>query len=176
MQARASESTSDYRAALSEAMELLAADPRVVFLGQGMNAGTFMSLTLQGVADSKKIELPVMEEAQCGMCIGMALAGYIPICVLPRWNFALLAANQLVNHLDKMRAHVIVRVGVGSTKPLDPGPQHKGDFGRAFAKMMPNTAFHWLQYPSLIVSTYKRALAETACPHVIIEEADLYET
>lgn len=164
----------NYQTALTQAMDMLALDRRVVFLGQSVCwPGTFMSGTLQGVPVNQRIELPVMEEAQCGMCIGMALAGCVPVCIYPRFNFALLAMNQLVNHLDKMESHVIVRVGVGSTKPLDPGPQHRGDFMDAFAQMMPNTNFMRLYDPIFIVPAYQRALEEK-CPHVLVEIADLY--
>ncbi len=84
----------NYRDALHDAMTMLAEDKRVVFLGQGVKyPGTFMSTTLQRVPDAQRIELPVMEEAQLGMSIGMALSGLIPVSVYPRWNFFLLAAN-----------------------------------------------------------------------------------
>ena len=55
----------------------------------------------------------------------------------------LLAANQLVNHLDKMigfKPRVIVRVAVGSTTPLNPGPQHTQDHTEAFTMMLKNIA------------------------------------
>ena len=37
-----------------------------------------------------------------GMTIGLLMAGKIPVSIYPRWNFLLLAINQLVNHLDKL--------------------------------------------------------------------------
>ena len=30
------------------------------------------------------------------------MSGKIPVSIFPRWNFLLLAINQLVNHLDKL--------------------------------------------------------------------------
>jgi pyruvate/2-oxoglutarate/acetoin dehydrogenase E1 component len=69
------------------------------------------------------------------------LEGYIPVCVYPRIDFMLLACNQLVNHLDKMegfRPKVIIRTAVGSTKPLNPGPQHTQDHTEAFSLMLKN--------------------------------------
>ena len=155
-------------------MEELALDPRVLFLGQGvLDAGTFMSTTLQGVPEDKRIELPVMEEAQLGMSIGLALSGYVPVSVFPRWNFLILAANQLVNHLDKMGGRVIVRVGVGSSKPLDPGEQHKGDYTEAFRQMMPNTYITKLEKASDIITEYRAALHRDG-PSILVEVADLY--
>lgn len=155
-------------------MEDLAGDERVVFLGQGVrDAGTFMSTTLVGVPDGQKIELPVMEESQLGMSIGLALAGFVPVSVFPRWNFLLCAANQMINHLDKMRAHVIVRVGVGSTTPLYPGEQHVGDFTEAFRQMMPNTHFERIYEPADAIAAYAGALRREG-PSVIVEFADAY--
>ncbi len=155
-------------------MQELATDDRVVFLGQGCrDAGTFMSTTLQDVPLGKRIELPVAEEMQMGMSIGMALAGYVPVSVYPRWNFLLLATNQLVNHLNVMRPHVIVRVGVGSTTPLDPGQQHKGDLTEAFRLLMPNTTIVRLDSAEQIVPEYRNAIERNG-PTILVEIADLY--
>ena len=174
MRVQECEFSSSYKAALSRAMEELAADPRVMFLGQGVeDEGTFMSTTLQGVPEERRIELPVMEEAQLGMSIGMALTGLIPVSVYPRWNFFLLAANQAVNHLDKMQPHVIVRVGVGSTQPLDPGSQHTGDMTEAFRLLMPNTPIVRLKNSIDIGPAYREALGR-AGPSILVESADLY--
>lgn len=164
----------NYQKSLCEAMQELAQDERVVFLGQGVrDAGTFMSTTLQGVPLENRIELPVAEEMQMGMCIGLALSGYIPVSVYPRWNFLILAANQLVNHLDKMKVPVIVRVGVGSRKPLDPGPQHVGDWTDAFRLLMPNTKIVRLEDSETIKEEYCHALNHNG-PTVLVEIADLY--
>ena len=38
-----------------------------------------------------------------GMCAGLSLEGYVPISIYPRFNFMMLAINQLVNHIDKMK-------------------------------------------------------------------------
>ena len=152
---------------------MLADDERVIFMGQGVeDKGTFMSSTFPVPMD-QRLELPVAEEMQAGMAIGLALAGYVPVCVYPRWNFLILATNQLVNHLDKMKVPVIVRVGIGSTKPLDPGPQHKGDMTEAFRYMMLNTPVVKLIYAKDIVPAYERALSRGG-PTIIVEDADLY--
>ena len=163
-----------YQKALSLAMQELATDSRVVFLGQGVrDPGTFMSMTLTDVPLEKRIELPVAEELQLGMSIGMSLAGYVPVSIYPRWQFFLLAANQAVNHLDKLRPHVIVRVGVGSTVPLDPGPQHKGDLTEAFRLLMPNTNIVRLESADTIASEYRAALHRLG-PTILVEIADAY--
>ena len=87
---------------LKRAMGFLAQDPRTLFLGQAVEvAGTAMSNTLREVPQAKLLELPVDEEMQMGITNGLAVSGYTPISIYPRWNFLLLAANQIVNHLDK---------------------------------------------------------------------------
>lgn len=164
----------NYRAALTEAMTMLAQDDRTVFLGQAvLYPGTYMHATLEGVPLEKRIEMPVAEEMQLGMSIGLALAGYVPVSIYPRWNFFALAANQAINHLDKMHPHVIVRVGVGSMEPLHPGPQHVGDFTSAFAEMMPHTQFRRLDVTTNPAAVYAQALKRDG-PTVITEFADLY--
>src|SRR5260221_5260806 len=88
---------------LSAMMNKIASIPNSVFIGQAVACpGTAMSRTLENVPADKKIELPVFEDTQMGMAIGLSLRGLLPVCVFPRWNFLLLAMNQLVLHLDKL--------------------------------------------------------------------------
>lgn len=164
----------NYRQALVAAMLEVAQDPNVVFMGQGVrDPGTFMSTTLTHVPMAQRLELPVAEELQLGMSIGMALTGYVSVSVFPRWNFFVVAASQAINHLDKMQPHVIVRVGVGSTTPLYPGPQHVGDFSEAFRLLMPNTTIVRLENAESVVSEYRAALNRKG-PTVLVEFADRY--
>ena len=164
-----------YKEELSKAMTKLGEHPRAVFLGQGVrDKGTFMSTTMDGVPYEKRIELPVMEETQMGMSIGLSLSGYIPITIYPRYNFIVSAMSQLVNHLNVMKPHVIVRVGVGSTKPLDPGPQHKGDYTHAFRLLLPNIKIIKLDRAEHVVPHYVKALQRKG-PTILVEEADLYD-
>jgi pyruvate/2-oxoglutarate/acetoin dehydrogenase E1 component len=163
-----------YAEALKQAMEMLATDPRTVFLGQAVAwPGTAMSDTLADVPRHKKIEMPVAEEMQLGMSIGLALDGMIPVSIFPRWNFLLLATNQLVNHLDKMQEHVIVRVGVGSETPLYPGVQHVGDYTDIFRSLVPATLIWQLYREDEIVPAYEKALKYSG-PTVLVENMDSY--
>ena len=105
------------------------------------------------------------EDFQMGLATGMALTGLIPISIFPRWNFLLLATNQIVNHLDKLReitqnknpGKVIIRTGIGSVIPLHPGPQHTGDFTEAFKLMCPNLNIVRLDKTSMIFDEYQKA-------------------
>lgn len=125
---------------LTASMTRLAEHPKTLFVGQNMRYdGQRMHASFSGVPMERRIEMPVCEDLQMGFCTGLALEGYIPICVFPRIDFMLLAANQLVNHLDKItgfQPKVIIRTAVGSTKPLNPGPQHTQDHSEAFSLML----------------------------------------
>ena len=163
-------------------MSWLSSKEESVFLGQAVRfKGTAMRETLAEVESSKLIEMPVEEEMQMGLSIGLALNGYIPISIFPRWNFLLLATNQIVNHLDKLKEltqlvvppKVIVRTGIGSVNPLDPGPQHKGDFTEAFKLMAPNLNIVRLDTSRQVVEEYKRAYERTdGVSTILVEVSD----
>ena len=76
------------------------------------------------------------------MSLGLAMAGKFVVTFYPRWDFLISATNQLVNHIDKyslmtgVTPHIIIRVGKGSDKPLDPGHQHKGNYIEEFKSML----------------------------------------
>tara|TARA_A100001015_G_scaffold319434_1_gene442287 strand:+ start:10036 stop:10569 length:534 start_codon:yes stop_codon:yes gene_type:complete len=134
-----------YLKEIQRSMKFLSKNKNVIFFGQSVvYPGSSIFVSLKDVPDSKKIEIPVMEEAQTGMAIGMALNGYIPVSCYPRFDFLILAANQLVNHLDKIdyltnktfNSKIIIRTMVGSTKPLNAGLQHTQDHTLAFKKLM----------------------------------------
>ena len=92
-----------YADELIKAMDFLAQNPQTIFLGQAVEyPGTIMSTTLKNISKEKLLEIPVAEEMQLGITNGLALNNFIPVSIFPRWNFLLLAANQLINHLDKL--------------------------------------------------------------------------
>jgi pyruvate/2-oxoglutarate/acetoin dehydrogenase E1 component len=173
-----------YFQALSDAMTWLAEQGDTVFLGQAVEVpGTAMSNTLQQVDKAKLIEMPVAEEMQMGVSIGLAMAGTVPVSIFPRWNFLLLAVNQLVNHLDKMpkisnggfSPKVIIRTSVGSERPLHPQHQHVGDFTDSFKAMLENIEVIRLQEPEQIVNSYKRAYErEDGRSTILVEYGDYY--
>jgi pyruvate/2-oxoglutarate/acetoin dehydrogenase E1 component len=127
------------------------------------------------------IELPVMEDSQMGMSLGMAMTGKFVITFYPRWDFIICATNQLVNHVDKLKlmsggnwdANMIIRLGKGSDKPLDPGHQHKGNYLDQFKELCPNIKFIELTDPTQIESSYVEAY-ENGGIHVIVEYPELY--
>ena len=133
----------NYTESLTNAMNELAKDPKTIFVGQSIRyPGQAMYSTLASVPIERRFEMPVAEDFQMGFCTGLALAGFVPVCIYTRWDFLLIAANQLVNHLDKipmmseMRPKVIIRVAVAPLAPLNGGPQHTQDHSDAFASML----------------------------------------
>ena len=165
-------------------MEYLASDSRTVFIGQAVAVpGTAMSNTLRCVQKNKLIELPVAEEMQMGMTLGFALNGNIPVSIFPRWNFLLLAINQLVNHLDKInvmsnnnfKVKTIVRTSIGSQRPLHPQLQHTGDFTDAIRKMCTTIDIIKLNEPEDIFPAFEKALnRDDGRSTILVEFGDYY--
>jgi pyruvate/2-oxoglutarate/acetoin dehydrogenase E1 component len=165
---------------LTEAMCMLAKHPKTVFVGQGVvydgqrSHGSFANVPIE-----KRIEMPVVEDFQMGFCTGLALQGYIPVSFYPRMDFLLLAANQLVNHLDKwgemsgVTPKVIIRTAVGSVNPLNPGPQHCQNHIEAFRLMLKNTLVLDLEDEETIVSAYQWALGHPG-PVLLVEHMERY--
>ena len=169
---------------LKKSMNYLAKNKRTIFLGQAVKVeGTAMSNTLKEINSRKLIELPVAEEMQMGMTNGLAINGLIPVSIFPRWNFLLLAINQLINHLDKIKlmsndsykTKVIVRTGIGSERPLHPQYQHVGDFTDAVKKMCSNIEVIKLNETKDIFPAYKKALErEDGKSTIVVEYGDYY--
>ena len=169
---------------IKTSMEWLARDPRTVFIGQAVEVpGTAMSNTVKDIPIARRIELPVAEELQMGMSIGLALQGQVPVSIYPRWNFLLLAANQLVNHLDKLgvmsnggyQPRVIIRTSIGSQRPLHPQFQHIGDFTDAFRLICTTVEVIRLDEPGQIFPAYERALLrDDGRSTLLVEWGDYY--
>lgn len=167
---------------LKRAMEYLAKNNNTLFIGQAVEyAGTGMTNTLKDVPAEKKLEFPVCEDMQTGVVNGLALTGIIPVSIYPRWNFLLLATNQIVNHLDKIpvmsgfKPKVIIRTSIGSERPLHPQHQHVGDYTEAFQLMCKNIEVIRLDEPEQIFPAYEKALNRTdGKSTIIVEYGDYY--
>jgi pyruvate/2-oxoglutarate/acetoin dehydrogenase E1 component len=171
---------SPYKDALTNAMTELSKLENTIFIGQQIiYAGNPMSTTLGNVPKEKMIEVPVMEETQMGMSLGLAMSGKRVITFYPRWDFIVSAANQLINHLDKFeimtgkKLNVIIRLGKGSDTPLDPGHQHKGNYIDEFKSLCKNIEFHNLKTPTDIELAYIYAMNEGGI-HCLVEYPELY--
>ena len=166
-------------------MLFLAEDPKTIFVGQSVSypGNAIYTGSLKDISMEKKIEMPVFEETQMGISIGLALEGFVPISVFPRYNFLIVALNQLVNHLDKMphishgklRPKVIIKTMVGSVRPLDPGIQHKSDFTKAFRELFTEIVIEDLTDPEMIFPAYKKALErKDGVSTLLVEYGDYY--
>jgi len=169
-----------YKDALTNAMTELSKLDDTIFIGQQIvYAGNPMSTTLGNVAKEKMIELPVMEETQMGMSLGLAMTGKRVITFYPRWDFIVSAANQLINHVDKFKImtdkklNIIIRLGKGADKPLDPGHQHKGNYINEFRSICKNIEFHDLKSPIDIELAYKY-VTNNGGTHILLEYPELY--
>lgn len=167
---------------LCDAMEVLAEQDNVVFMGQAVEyPGTGMSRSFKNVPREKLRELPVFEDTQMGMATGVALAGGLPICIYPRFNFLLCATNQLVLHLDKLplysrrgyKPKVIIRTAIGSESPLYPGVQHIGDFTEALEAMLATVRVRRVKTSEEILPAYEAAL-RSPYSTIIVEYAERY--
>ncbi|MBU3929187.1 hypothetical protein KJ959_07040 [bacterium] len=169
---------------LKRSMEWLSDKPETIFLGQAVEyPGTAITNTLSAVSKNKLLEMPVAEEMQMGISIGLAVNGSIPISIYPRWNFLLLATNQLVNHLDKMSIYskgefnpkVIIRTSIGSERPINPQIQHTGDYSDAFRLMLKTVEIITLDEPNQIFPAYQKAYCRTdGRSTLVVEYGDYY--
>lgn len=173
-----------YVTELTKSMDFLAKDKRIIFLGQAVAyPGTGMTNTLKNVSKEKLYELPVAEEMQMGLTIGLALNNFVPVSIYPRWNFLLLATNQLINHLDKIKVmsngkfktKAIIRTSVGSERPLHPQYQHVGDFTDSIQKVCKEIEIIRLEEAKDILPAYKKALTrEDGKSTILVEYGDFY--
>lgn len=160
---------------------MLATHPDTIFIGQAVvYPGTGLYESLTEVPAEKKYEMPVAENLQMGISTGLALTGKIAVSIFPRWNFIISATDQIVNHLDKIPyisceeyiPKVIIRVAVGSTNPIDPQDQHRGDFSDSFSRMCQTIDIIRLREPKDIVPCYNHALYGTPYSCMLVEYPD----
>ena len=67
-------------------MKLISENPKTIFWSKVSYSGSSIYASLDHIKKNK-IELPVFEDTQMGMSIGLAMAGYLPITCYPRMDF-----------------------------------------------------------------------------------------
>lgn len=172
---------------LRRAMGMIAFNPLARFIGQSVrHDGHALYRSLESedgtpiVPMRQRVEMPVIEDFQMGYSIGMALQGFTVVSIYPRFDFLLLATNQLVNHLDKLPMvgdfypKVIIRTAVGSTNPLDPGPQHKQNHTEAFRRMLKTVRVIEIMDRKDVFPAYQNALLSDGA-FLMVEHMDLYD-
>lgn len=175
----------DYFDVLIDTMTWLSKQPKIKFIGQSVTwDGHALFKSMKNVPDDQRIELPVFEDFQMGMSIGMALEGWNVINIYPRWDFLITATNQLVNHLanvryvsnGKYKPRVITRVSVGATTPLHPGIQHCKNHTEAIKLILGDEInVVDLKNKDDIFPAYELALTrEDYKPTILVEYTELY--
>lgn len=91
-----------YAEAIREAhAQLLASDPRVFLIGQGLWSPWYAGASLKDIdkefGRDRVLDSPVSENAVTAAAVGAALAGMRPIVFHPRMDFMLLAVDPIVN-------------------------------------------------------------------------------
>ena len=151
---------------INKSMKFLSQKKNSIFLGQSVAfPGSSIFVSLKNISDKKKLELPVFEETQMGMTLGLAMEGFMPISCFPRFDFLICAMNQLVNHIDKIdyitdnkfTSKIFIRTMVGSNKPLDAGPQHTQNHTQSIENMCKNIKVIFLKDYKTIYNIYKKS-------------------
>ena len=76
---------------------------------------------------------------------------------------------------QQFKPKVIIRTSVGSKKPLNGGPQHTQNYTSIFKKILTEIDVIYLNDPSAIYPTYKKALnRKDNRSSLIIENGDFY--
>lgn len=158
---------SKYQKEIIKSMNHIGSLKNSIFLGQSvLYPGNLLFGTLSEISRKKIIEMPIIEETQLGMSIGLSISGYLPVSCFPRFDFLLLAMNQLVNHLDKIPIStnsiiipkVIIRVIVGAKEPLNAGLQHTQNYTKELKSIFHTINVYSLNNTKDINTYYKQAL------------------
>jgi len=148
----------NYAQAIREAhAQLLASDPRVFVIGQGLWSPWYAGTSLEDLdADfgrQRVIDSPVSENATTGAAVGAAIAGMRPIVFHPRMDFMLLAVDPIVNQAANWSYMFAGRVSVPMViravinRRGEQGAQHSQALQAMFAHIpgikvvMPSTAY-----------------------------------
>ena len=155
-----------YREALNRAIDrCMAADPNVVVLGEdvGRYGGSYR--VTEGLVakygEQRLIDTPIAELSIVGNAVGMAIGGLRPIAEIMTANFALLAFDQIINHMSKyhymsagkLTLPMVVRFPQGVSKQL--AAQHSESYEQmlsavpglvVFAAGDPEYAYHALRH------------------------------
>jgi pyruvate dehydrogenase E1 component beta subunit len=159
-----------YREALNLAyQETMAADKAVVTLGEdvGFYGGSYRVTEhlYEKFGAERVIDTPISEQSIVGNAVGMAISGLRPVAEIMTVNFALLAFDQIINHMAKLRymsagkitLPMVVRFPQGVSKQL--AAQHSESYEQMLAAVpglivlaasSPNYAYHALKQAILM--------------------------
>ena len=129
-----------YKDAMIKSMHELASEG-AIFIGYNVRYGDAIG-TLKNVPDDQKIETPVAENLMAGLAIGMSFEGFKPVIYYERHDFMMVAADAIINHIDKIerishgefKVPVIIRAVTADAGPFYSGITHSQDFTEVFKK------------------------------------------
>ena len=174
-----------YAQALNEALrEEMRADERVFIMGEdvGLHGGIFrVTKDLMAEFGHERVrDTPISESGFVGLAIGAAMAGMRPVVELLFMDFALVAADQLVNQAAKLRymsgglvsVPVVIRTQQGGGRGN--GAQHSQSF-ESWLAQVPGLKIVAPATPADAKGLLKSAIHE-GNPVVFIEHKLLYNT
>ena len=172
-----------YRDAIREAMiEEMDRDPRVLIMGEdiGVYEGTFRITAgmLKKYGPKRVIDTPIAEAGMAGTAVGMAMLGLRPIVEMMTMNFAIVAADQILNHAAKVRYFSGGQVDVPMVirGPQGAGVQLSAQHSQTFESF-------YAHFPGLVVAAPAtpadaKGMLKTAIrgrdPVIFLESAALY--
>jgi len=132
------ESNISYKDAIAQSMNELG-DEGAIFIGYNVAYGDAMG-TLKDIPKEQKLETPVAENLMAGLAIGMSFEGFIPVIYYERHDFMTVAADAIINHIDKIerishgeyKVPVIIRAVTADAGPFYSGITHSQDFTEMF--------------------------------------------
>ncbi len=174
-----------YRDALNLAMkEEMRRDPSVVIWGEdvALYEGAFKVThgLLAEFGEERVRDTPISENTIVGVAVGAAMGGLRPIAELMTVNFALLAMDQIVNHMSKIRSMfggqiflpMVVRMPGGGGSQL--GAQHSQSLETYFMHC-PGLLVAYPATPSDAKGLLKSAIRDNN-PVVFLEHELLYNS
>ncbi len=172
-----------YREALNLALdEMMAKDESIVVLGEdvGLYGGAFR--VTEGLyakyGEERLIDTPIAELSIVGNAVGMAIGGLRPVAELMTANFALLAFDQIINHMAKLRymsagkltLPMVVRMPQGVSRQL--AAQHSESYEQMLSAI-PGLVVFTVSNPNSAYHTLKKAIMMDD-PVIMIEHELLY--
>tara|TARA_B100000767_G_scaffold183384_1_gene171179 strand:- start:250 stop:1227 length:978 start_codon:yes stop_codon:yes gene_type:complete len=175
--------TLQYREALREAMsEEMRKDNKVFLLGEEVAEYNGAYKVSQGMLDEfgpkRVIDTPIAELGFAGIAVGASMNGLKPIVEFMTWNFAILAADQIINSAAKMlqmsggqyHCPIVFRGGNGTAGQL--GATHSQSF-EAFYAHVPGLKVITPSNPADAKGLLKSAIRDED-PVVFLESEKMY--
>ncbi len=176
-------SEKSYRDAIRDAMiEEMDRDANVLIMGEdiGVYEGTFRITAgmLKKYGPKRVIDTPIAEAGMAGTAVGMAMLGLRPIVEMMTMNFAIVAADQILNHAAKIRyfSGGQVNVPVVIRGPQGAGVQLSAQHSQSFESFYGH--FPGLKVVAPATPADAKGMLKTAIrgrdPVIFLESAALY--